>query len=288
MKVSIVITAYNKERTLRKAVESAVGQTWGDVEVIVVEDKSTDGTRGVLFSLAEEYPNVTVLLCGKNVGAGLARRRGISYATGDYVMLLDADDWIEPNYISDMAERAIAEDADIVTAGISIHTKDGKVCEVGYGSGTVMGDAKISGYFGQTIMFLNNRLVRRSLYDKVPYSHRRYIEDVQTCVMLLWWANKNCFVENYGYHYEYNPESLTRTADDLKTHLFKTLCVTDLVKFFAEHDRRYLEVKNEDGENPLEGAYRCGLEHLAKCDITDETIAPYRKEWEELRAFAES
>lgn len=282
MKVSIVITAYNKERTLKKAVESAVGQTWGDVEVIVVEDKSTDGTRDVLFSLAEKYPRVTVLLCGKNVGAGLARRRGIRYAKGDYVLLLDGDDWIEADYVEAQARKAISEDADMVSGGYSVHAGDGRILDVNYGDKTVTGDEKIVRYFGQTTVFLNGRLVRRSLYDKVVYSDRRYIEDVQTCVMLMWWANKVCFVPNSGYHYMYNPESLTHTADEFKENLFKTLCVADLAKFFSEHDPRYLQIYD------LEGAYRCGLEHLAKCDITDETIAPYRKEWEELRAFAES
>ncbi len=282
MKVSIVITAYNKERTLRKAVQSAVGQTWGDIEVIVVEDKSTDGTRDVLFELADRFSCVTPLLCGENVGAGLARRRGIKAAKGEYVLLLDGDDWLDAGFIEDLARRAIKEDADMVTGGVSVHVGNGRVCEVTYGDKTVSGDEKIVKYFGQTTQWLNNRLVRKSLYNKVPYSDRRYIEDVQTCVALLWWANKNCFVNNCGYHYMQNPESLTHTADDFKEHLFRTLCVTDFVKFFAKNDPRFIKIYD------LEGAYKEGLRRIAACNPTEEMVAPYRKEWEELRQFAES
>lgn len=282
MKVSIVITAYNVGHTLRKAVESAVWQTWDDVEVIVVEDKSTDGTRDVLFELAEKYPDVTVLLCSRNVGAGLARRRGISYATGDYVLLLDGDDWIEPDYVERLARKAMEEDADIVTGGVTMHGGDGRVCEMSYAERTVEGDAKIADYFMQTTMFLNNRLVRRSLYGKVPYSDRRYIEDVPTCVKLLWWAGLVCFVGGQGYHYMYNAGSLTHTADAFKTALFKTLCIADLVRFFAEYDPRWLDAY------PWEEAYRYGLEQLAQCNPTDDMVALYRKEWEELKQFAES
>jgi len=282
MTVSIVITAYNKERTIRKAIESAVSQTWGDIEVVVVDDKSSDGTRDVIFELADKYSCVHPLLLGENVGAGLARRKGISIAKGEYILLLDGDDWITTDYIESLARRAVKEDADIVTGGISIHTPSGTVVSLDYGERTLTDDDKVVCYFGQTTLFLNNRIVRRELYDKVPYSDRRYIEDVQTCVKLLWWANKNCFVANTGYHYENNPDSLTHTADEFKTHLFKVLCIADMVKFFSVHDRRYIELF------PFYDAYKIGLERLASCNPTDEMIAPYRKEWEELRQFAES
>lgn len=282
MKVSIVITAYNKERTLRKAVESAVGQTWGDVEVVIVEDRSTDGTRDIAFQLAEKYPCVTLLLCGKNVGAGLTRRRGIKAAKGEYVMLLDGDDYLEADYVEALARVATKEKADVVTGGVCVHTESGGMCDVTYGDVTVTGDDKIVRYFGRVTMFLNNRLVRKSLYDKVPYSDRRYIEDVQTCVMLLWHANKCCYIDKCGYHYVYMKESLTHTAEPFKEHLFRTLCVTDLVKFFAKYDRRYIDLYD------LETAYKYGLSKLAECNPTEEMVAPYRKEWEELRQFAES
>lgn len=282
MKVSIVITAYNKERTLRKAVDSAVGQTWGDVEVVIVEDKSTDKTRDIAFELANKYSCVTLLLCGRNVGAGLARRRGISASKGEYVLLLDGDDYLEADYIEALARVAIKEDADIVTGGVCVHTEDGRMCDVSYGNITVTGDDKIVRYFGRVTMFLNNRLVRKTLYDKVPYSDRRYIEDVQTCVMLLWWANKTCYVDKVGYHYMYESESLTHTAYGFKEHLFRTLCVVDMVKFFAKHDRRYIDLYD------LEAAYKCGLKYLAECNPTEEMVATYAKEWEELRQFAES
>ena len=282
MIVSIVITAYNKESSLPKAVESAATQSWGDVEVIIVEDKSTDGTRAVALDLVDRYSNVRLLLMGENVGAGMARRRGIKVAKGDYILLLDGDDWLENNFIEALAYRAINEDADIVTGGISVHAPDGTIHTLDYGDKTLTGDDKVVGYFGQTTLFLNNRLVRRSLYDKVAYSHRRYIEDVQTCVMLLWHANKNCFVPHCGYHYEHNPNSLTHTADEFKTHLFKTLCLTDMVKFFAKHDRRYLDLY------PFEETYKIGLSKIAACNPTEEMVRPYIKEWNELKQFAES
>jgi glycosyltransferase involved in cell wall biosynthesis len=92
VKVSVVIPAYNAERELRQAVESALAQTAGDLEVIVVDDGSTDGTRAV----AEGFDDPRVrAVSQENAGAAAARNAGIAVASGEYVAFLDADDaWL--------------------------------------------------------------------------------------------------------------------------------------------------------------------------------------------------
>ena len=87
MKISIIITAYNVKDYIEKAIESAINQTYKDIEIIVVNDCSTDNTK----QLIEKY-DVKLINNKENVGAGLSRRIGIKYATGDYILLLDADD----------------------------------------------------------------------------------------------------------------------------------------------------------------------------------------------------
>jgi glycosyltransferase involved in cell wall biosynthesis len=90
--VSAVIPAYNAEATVAAAVESALGQTVADVEVIVVDDGSTDGTRAAVESVDDQ--RVTVLRQA-NAGAAAARNTGIRHASGRFVGLLDADDvWL--------------------------------------------------------------------------------------------------------------------------------------------------------------------------------------------------
>lgn len=96
--VSIIIPCFNAGRLLLEAVESALAQTYPDLEVIVVDDGSTDDETRLALAELKHNTNVTVIR-QENRGASAARNAGISAASGMYIMPLDADDLIEPNYV---------------------------------------------------------------------------------------------------------------------------------------------------------------------------------------------
>lgn len=100
-KVSVVITAYNVEKYIEKAINSVLNQTYKDIELVVVEDCSTDNTLKIIKDLQKSDTTFSINLVQhlKNVGAGLSRRDGIKASTGDFIMLLDADDWLNEDYI---------------------------------------------------------------------------------------------------------------------------------------------------------------------------------------------
>lgn len=103
---SIVIPVHNRETHIRRAVASALAQTFGDYELILVDDCSTDSSLAVMRSLAA--PNVQVLARDKRGGVGGARNTGIAAARGDWVVLLDSDDELVPGALDIMFERAAA------------------------------------------------------------------------------------------------------------------------------------------------------------------------------------
>src|SRR5690606_32136288 len=94
--VSVVVPCYNVEGFVRRAVESAAAQTHRPLEIICVDDGSTDGTLGVLRELEAEHPGLVRVLAGPNGGAPAARNRGLKEARGEYVQFLDADDELAP------------------------------------------------------------------------------------------------------------------------------------------------------------------------------------------------
>ena len=109
--VSVIITAYNKERTIKRAIDSILNQTYHSLEIIVIEDKSTDGT----LSRCQEYNNDINLVCHKeNKGLYLSRLEAIKYAQGDFITFVDADDWLEPNAIFQCITTTRDCQADIV------------------------------------------------------------------------------------------------------------------------------------------------------------------------------
>jgi glycosyltransferase involved in cell wall biosynthesis len=96
MDVSVVIPAYNREKTIEKAIASVLNQTVKPLEVIVVDDKSTDSTVEIVQSLCKEYSIIKLICLKKNSGAQAARNCGIKAAKGEWIAFLDSDDeWLE-------------------------------------------------------------------------------------------------------------------------------------------------------------------------------------------------
>ena len=238
--VSIIITAYNVADYIKQSINSALNQTFNDKEIIVVLDKPTDGTDKIVKefnkSLKKSGNEIKIVENKENVGAGLARRIGIANATGEYILLLDGDDWLEPQFIENLYNKAVETDADIVSGGVSIREPSGYYEIQCYGDCVTEGYDKIVKYWGQKTVFMNNRLIRKTLCDKVPYSHRRYIEDTPTIIPMLWYANKVVYVDEVGYNYRVNADSLTHTSDFVKEFVYKGLCYCDLVEFFNAND----------------------------------------------------
>lgn len=111
-KVSVVIPVYNIEEHLRECLNSVIRQSYSDLEIICVDDGSTDASLAILQEYAASDNRIQII-SQPNGGPGVARNTGMQKATGEYIIFLDSDDWFEPNMISAMLHRAEATEADI-------------------------------------------------------------------------------------------------------------------------------------------------------------------------------
>lgn len=109
-RVSILIPAYNAEGTILQAIDSALAQTLADIEIIVIDDGSTDRTAGIVQSCALADSRVRVHKMRENVGPAAARNAGIALAKGEWLALLDADDTMSPDRLQRLLNAAAAED----------------------------------------------------------------------------------------------------------------------------------------------------------------------------------
>lgn len=99
--VSVIIPLYNKAHYVSKSVESVMAQTFGDWELVVVDNGSTDGSGEIVARYND--PRIKLLRLGENIGPGGARNRGVAESSAQYICFLDADDWWEPTFLEEMA-----------------------------------------------------------------------------------------------------------------------------------------------------------------------------------------
>ena len=102
--ISIIVPAYNAEKTVKKAVESAIHQTYKELEIIIVDDGSKDNTRKILEQMAGSDTRIKLIKKDQNEGLSAARNSGMSCASGEYLTFLDADDWIDVEHIEKLLE----------------------------------------------------------------------------------------------------------------------------------------------------------------------------------------
>jgi len=102
--INVIIPVYNAEKTIEKCVESIEANTYKDVEIILVEDCSKDESWKVCKELAEKYANIKCIRNERNRGVSYTRNQGLKAASGEYIMFVDSDDWVDENYFSEFIQ----------------------------------------------------------------------------------------------------------------------------------------------------------------------------------------
>lgn len=122
-KISVIIPIYNREKYIRKCLESILNQTYNNIEVICVDDKSTDSSLSICKEYAQNDNRVKVVALEKNQGVSNARNTGIINATGEWIAFVDSDDYIDVNMFFDMIKAADETGVDIVLSDLDMFSQ---------------------------------------------------------------------------------------------------------------------------------------------------------------------
>lgn len=114
MLLSIIVPVYNTEKYLRECLDSIIKQTCDSIEIILINDGSTDGSGMIMQEYKQKYPDLIRVINQENHGIGYTRNKGIGLANGKYITFIDSDDTIENDYCERMCEKAEAESLDMV------------------------------------------------------------------------------------------------------------------------------------------------------------------------------
>ncbi len=167
-KITVIVPAYNTAPWLVRCLDSLLNQTYPDLEVIVVNDGSTDDTGRILDAYAAEHPRVRAIH-KENGGVTSARLRGLREATGDWIGFSDADDAAEPEMYQRLMKNALEHGADIAHCGHRVCFPDGRIVKV-HGTGCLRVQDNLTGLRdlmdgGQVESSLCTKLFRRKLFE---------------------------------------------------------------------------------------------------------------------------
>ena len=199
-KISVIVPVYNVERFLRECIESIISQTYKDLEIILVNDGSTDKSP----LICEEYKKIdarVIVLHKENGGLSDARNKGIDISTGEYIGFVDSDDFIENDMYELLLNNIKKVEADIATCGvISEKVKDKNFYKE---------EIIVNAHDGLKEMLMErsmntsacDKLYKRSLFDEIRYPKDKLYEDLYTTYKLLHKANKIVISNQKKYYY---------------------------------------------------------------------------------------
>lgn len=211
--VSIVIPVYNIEAHLRQCLDSVLGQTLREIEVICVDDGSTDRSPDVLKEYARNDSRLRVITQA-NAGPGAARNRGMAEATGKYLIFLDSDDWFESDFLEQMLRRADETIADVVICkAVEFDTHTGKelptewMLKEQYLPGAVFAPEEIADHFFQfTYGMPWDKFYRRDwlMEIEIRYPPLKNSEDLAFVFPVLLSAGKIAILPQVMIHHRVN------------------------------------------------------------------------------------
>ncbi len=228
MDISVIISNYNNANYIQECLNSVLKQSKITFECIVVDDCSTDkSVLDILNQYELQYPNFKLIKHSCNKGCGEARRTGLKYATGKYTIFCDSDDYyLHNDYLYNLFIKAESTGSDLVRSGYT--DLNGEHNEQ-YESIIEDRQQRISIFQAHPVTSLWTVLTKRTLWNNIEYCPRPCIEDTPTYVKLLLAANKIAYINDCGYYYRTNPNSIIQSIYPLKFQLFNTLSHCDIV-----------------------------------------------------------
>lgn len=233
IKVSIIIPVYNVAPYLNACLSSCVNQTFRDIEIIVVDDGSTDESSDIIKRYAETDERV-VVITKENQGLIYARKSGLDIAKGQYVFHLDGDDFIETNAIEKLYDKVIEQQADYIVANFYDVSGNERY--------EVLRNSRFKGLSGQDLFLCMlrggyevwGRLIRKTLYDGVIYKPIVMGEDLFVTMQIVPKVKKAVCVDDCLYNYVRRANSITNGQESiaLERNIYMLMSVLSLLDIY--------------------------------------------------------
>lgn len=245
--VSIIVPAYNVEKYLVRCLDSLIGQSYPNIEIIVVDDGAKDNTP----TICDEYANKDIRIhCYHKENGGLsdARNYGLQYATGDYLTFIDSDDYVHTDYVKTLYENIIAENTDISICNFE------KVVEGKQPISQAQGDRMLfsqdecmwqilGGEYGLQFSTAWGKLFKKDIFSDIRFPKGKVHEDLYVAHQWFSRALKVVYTTGQLYYYMYREDSITSKE---REHLFTNVDILEATREKMRFFETWSEGKYKD------------------------------------------
>lgn len=223
IKVSVITPTYNREKYIKKCIDSVLNQTLKDIEFIIIDDGSTDNTSKII----SEYTDSRIkYVKQENQGIGKSRNNGVKLAKGEYIVFLDSDDYLEQDALEKMYKKALDENLDIVVSDYYDFYLNGKKVEnkINRFENTNLIDNP--SIINDINLGPSNKLFKKTLFENAYFPGNIKYEDMPLVTLVLKKANLIGHIEKPLFNFLMDNVSETTVRDERIFDIFKSLDMT--------------------------------------------------------------
>lgn len=221
--LSIVLPTYNAEKYIEKCLETIVNQTYQNIELIIIDDGSTDSSFSTCKKYSEKYSFIK-LIRTKNQGAANARNEGMKYITGDYISFVDSDDWLDLNMYQEMMDIILNTDSDIVICGRFDVNDDVVTNGFCYGEKMIITGKELLNdmlIYNSSDFALWDKIYKKELWEGVSFPVGHISEDLPVLYNIVLRAKSVSLLNNRLYYHVYRSGSVTSGSFNYRTFDFE-------------------------------------------------------------------
>ena len=235
-KVSVIVPVYNAEKLVEKAIKSVLNQTYKSIELILINDGSKDNSLNIIKKWEKKYPNIIKIFDQENMGVGKTRNKGIEVSTGDYITFLDADDYLDKEFVEELIRNIGTND--VVISGDRAVGNDGKI--------NLSQELKNNDWSKFRQVSIWAKLYKREflIKNKIKFNNLKIAEDIVFSMSVYANTSKIKVIPYIGYNYFDNVVSVTHDFELKKNNdILETIKVLGDItsnKKFLENNRIHI------------------------------------------------
>ena len=280
MKVSVIVSVYNVENYLTKCLTSLLNQTLQDIEIIVVNDGSTDNSQKIIDEFQQNFPDKIKAHSKENGGLSDARNFGLEKVRGDFIGFLDSDDFVSATMFGEMYDLAQKHSAEMVICNLQKVDEQGQIIEKLTQIPNLPEKIDLEknfSVFSDISYFACNKLFRKDLFQSKRFKKGVHFEDIQLIPQILLECKTLAQTQKFHYNYFLRADSISKTHTEKGLDIFWAVEDVELAFENSIYSDKKKELKNFQ---ILEGMYTF-LAYLAF--VKEEKV--YRKMSTELQKF---